>query len=374
MAFWDWFKSESKKEEKEKVSLGEIGNEIKKERESLERQALELKESLRSRLNELISNLKSQITELKAVNIEGRKEEERIKILVRQNLKAYISHVEGLIGYLEKLDDKPQEYILAVSRAIENFNKSSKMNFEKATILIGKLEKIREFIRDFLANFKQMNLEVFSKIKKLENLINMKDGLDKAKETSSQVKISIENIKREVEKEKLEKEKLEDNFKNFKASLEYKKHIEERENRDLAISKLNQDVFNLKEKIDFRDLLKRFHSDEKKSRILRNYNEKFLGSLEEDKDLEILKIIPLRFMEDLEKIRENSKIFQEVKEDIENKKAEFEEKIKSLNFELLNKDKDLGEMDKKLERVMEKENELLISIKSEGKEFGLEFE
>jgi hypothetical protein len=376
MGFWDWFKSENKekKEEKVKISLDEIGNEIKKEKESLEKQALELKKNLRGRLKELISNLRLQVIELKATNIEGRKEEEKIKILVRQNLKAYISQVEGLISYLEKLDESPERYILAVSKAVENFNKSSRMSFEKATILIGKLEKTRELIRNFLANFKQMNLEVFSKMKKLEDLTSKKGELDKAKETSSQIKSSIENMKKVAERGKLEKEKLEEEFKDFKASLEYKKHIEEKENTELAISKLNQDIFNLKEKIDFRDLLKRFHADEKKSRILRNYNENFLESLKEDENFEILKLIPGKFMGDLEKIKENSKILEKEKGDIENKQEEFEEKIKSMDFELINREKDFQETSKKLERIMEKESELLISIKSEGKSFGLELE
>jgi len=369
MAFWDWFKEKAKKETAREVALDELNSVINEEKKKLENKAEELKEQVSQKLKHFILELRSELIALKQVNIENRKEYEKIKLLVKENLQVYVSRLEKLINSLEKLEAEPSAYITETISIFENFEKNSKKNFEKATILIGKeIGGVKESIKKLLQDLGELpEQDIFEKMEKLINLKNTKQEFDKTKEIREQIKASIEALEKEKENLETEKKRGRKEYEEFKLSQEYKNYTEEREKREREKSKLSQEVFNLKEEMNFRELLKKFHDDEKKSELLRKYQGNFLETLERDENLEILKIIPLKFMEELENIRtRNLELKKEVAYETRGKLEKYEEEFKKLISLIISKKNSIGQETKKQGRFDEKQEELLKEIKDKA--------
>jgi len=369
MAFWDWFKEKAKKETAREVALDELNSVINEEKKKLENKAEELKEQVSQKLKHFILELRSELIALKQVNIENRKEYEKIKLLVKENLQVYVSRLEKLINSLEKLEAEPSAYITETISIFENFEKNSKKNFEKATILIGKeIGGVKESIKKLLQDLGELpEQDIFEKMEKLINLKNTKQKFDKTKEIREQIKASIEALEKEKENLETEKKRGRKEYEEFKLSQEYKNYTEEREKREREKSKLSQEVFNLKEEMNFRELLKKFHDDEKKSELLRKYQGNFLETLERDENLEILKIIPLKFMEELENIRtRNLELKKEVAYETRGKLEKYEEEFKKLISLIISKKNSIGQETKKQGRFDEKQEELLKEIKDKA--------
>ena len=145
------------------------------------------------RISQLIQELEEKISTLKKINVDKKKIEEKIKIIVRENLDNYIYYLDELIDKLKKMNEFDKEIVEKINSIFSDFEKRSKMSYEKATFLIGKeLGDIKESIRAFF--------------KDLENILkDNKDLIDKSKIISS-TKTNIEKfsnvngIKLEIEK------------------------------------------------------------------------------------------------------------------------------------------------------------------------------
>ena len=131
----------------------------------------------------------------------------------------------------------------------------------------------------------------FEKMCLIESIKQMTNELENTKKISLQIKNSLKDL--QLRSEQLEKdlEAGQKNLENYKKSKEHLEFLEEQKNIEQANIMLNTEIIKLKQELNFRLLLKYFHNDQKKSKIIKNYSENFLDALKQDENLEIIELI-----------------------------------------------------------------------------------
>ncbi len=277
------------------IPLANLLPNLTKEQEKLEAESGEIKKQIDSNLTQFVSALISHQTSLTKVNIDSRKEQERIKLIVKENLKHYINHLESFTDELKKIEEQNlKDFLQKIFLAIHNFEIISRNSFEKATILIGELGKVRQEIRNFQSKIDSIvseNKSLFDKEEVIENLKKTLSERGKIKETTEEIKGQIkktENKQKEIESEITNKKK---EIEKLKSSAEHRKEQEEKAKHEQENVQFSQEVTKIKEKIDLKFLAKHFHQDAKKSKVIERYIENFLETLGHDENLGIESLI-----------------------------------------------------------------------------------
>jgi len=334
-----------------------------------------IKNALTKEVDELNLLLSEQIPILTKIDISERKEMEKIKIIVMDNLKQYLSQLEKLrIELKEAENENPSTYSNQIHQIFLSFDKNSKTCLDKSTILIGKeFEPVKNSIKEFSKSYNEIILSHKDAIEtepvliELKNLLNKKTELIKIKQDSENQSKNITEKIKVFGKNITEKEK---NIENIKKGQEYLNFLEDKEKIKKDKNNLNQKIMELKEKIDIKLLAKYFHNDAKKSKIISNYTDNFISSLENDKGMQIINLIKetkpeLNIEEELKKLKLKNESLKESKEsEVEVELRLAEEELANLK----NKTKDYEEELKKEERKIEKFNEKTEMIENEVKE------
>ncbi|MBI2047028.1 hypothetical protein HYT26_02600 [Candidatus Pacearchaeota archaeon] len=299
MSWLDFFRSSRKqekgrKEEAKKIACQNLDAEIKAEFESLNKKIQDAGQQARQGILQLNSELKGHISTLRNISLDGKKEPERLKFIVKENLYHYISCLQKLADELENLTID-RNYLERISIIFENFRKNSINAFEKATILIGKeMDDARNSIKAFSENFNSIitqNKDAFEREKTANQLKNLMLKLEDEKNAGLQIENSLQNMEENLkglEKQRTEKEKKLEEIKN---SSEYKELLEEKEKLRGRTGELDKEIFSLKQELDLKYLSKYFHYEKEKSQILKEYIENFKSALENDNNLQIAQII-----------------------------------------------------------------------------------
>lgn len=342
MSWLDIFRKK-KEQEKEKLSFSEIKGRLEQKQKEIEEAKIQAKKEIQKQVNNFNLEIKEIIQKLKLINLNSRKEEERIKLIVMENLKLYIEYLERLVQSLKDSDNfEASQYIKNISQIFDNFNKNSKMAFEKATILIGKeLGEVKDKIKELSANFNNIlkeKADILSKSDAINELKIVLGRLDEDNENKSEIEASIINLESNYKALSEDKIKLEKQIKELKNSSDFARLSEEKEIKLKKKQNINNEILKIKEKIDLRFLAKFFHNDKKKSDIIKRYSENFSRVLEEDNNLEIISLVKEAKnidISELEKIKKDMlEISKQVISEIENKLNNLENKEKKLSFEL----------------------------------------
>jgi hypothetical protein len=304
------------------------------------------------------------------INLDKKRENEKLKELVMENLSLYIAHLEKLSEDLRKLKSKEaKEYIHEMQSVFNAFSKNSATSFERATILIGKeLEEIKRIIPLFVKNFNdkiKSNNYIFEKLVLIDDLKQNLKELEYLKNIKRQSNVSTKTIQTTIISLETEKQKTEKELYDFKKSKKYSEFIEEQSKLKHENKILNEDIFNLKQKIDFRLLSKHFHNHPKKSKIISEYSEDFSDTLKKDNTFEIINLIK----EANQQIDEQK--LKQIQEKLVNKKiikenetlSELENMPNRLEQDILNHKKDLEKEEEKITKFGEKEKAHILQIK-----------
>ena len=381
MGLLDLFKRKKKQEEKpaEKLSLNELELRLKKEKQALEIQSKEIKEEIVKLLSTLINNLKTKSGIIKGINLDNKKEHEKLKLIVKENLFFYSSYLEKLISDLQKINSSLEfeDYLSNIALALNSFEKNSGKSFEKSTILIGKeLAAVKESISDFFQSTRNImgGKESLEKLKIMNRILGMIQEIETSKKITQEIISNIDSY--ENKKKKLHNQKLDQQQKHNEASKseEYLKFLQEKESLNNERNRLDSEIFSFKEKLNLKFLQKYYHSDEKKSLLLKKFQENFISALEEDKSAELSKMVKEALSKDLnsEFIRIREKI-SELKQQKSSSPAEqeliiLEKNIKDIGFEIQAIDKKVEEQKKKIEKFQEKITQIVLEINEKIKE------
>lgn len=322
----------------------------------------ELKKRAETAVKNLVASLKHKIVSLENLDIDKRKENEKLKLVVKENFRLYVDYLRKLIYDLEKVNE---DYVNKVSQLTNNFMKYSTPAFEKATFLIGEqLGEVKKDVSSFLreiSSITQENILVFNKENILKEVSSIKARIEESNLLIINSGKKIEENNKILCMNKEKSSKLESEISNLKESKEYKNAQEQRENSRLEIQKLEKEIIKIKEKIDFKLLASIFHTVEKKNSLIHEYANNFRQALEEDKSFEIIELAKAMNL--------NISQISDIKANIDHLKREklteidliiknSEEKISSLKTESEKISLEIQEESRKIEKTKEKIIEL----------------
>ena len=348
-----------------------LGGELMKNSEKKQ----SIKKIIEERLASFILEIENNLKTLQETNIDSRKEVERIKIVVKENLERYISHLDKFLANLRNIEDlEVENYIKKINQILLTFKISSRNSFEKATILIGKeLGDVKDTINKFIADLNNIVDENKNTLEYTLKINKIKDSFQKSYELDSsqnQLDKNLTSLAEKTDKIRKELEKTEEKIKDIKNSSDYQKSLQEKEEINRKKEELEAEIYNLKEKIDLKSLSKHFHTDEKKARIIKKYAENFKLALEEDKNFELIKLVKEAKNIDIE--------LDEIKEKIQKLKvfklSEVDTNLESLEQEkqrlksgLISKELEITQETKKKDRLNKKKESLIEEIKNQAK-------
>jgi hypothetical protein len=325
--------------------------------------------------------LKENIGELRKVNIDNRKEQEKIKKIVMENFKDYIEYLEKLLEDLGKIERNSEDYIAQVRRIFDTFRKNSGKSYEKSTILIGRqFEPVQKLFKEFYESFNEIlinNKGVFDKTGRLKELRTAKNVFDSSKKAKEELEKYRGEIEGKISNLEKDKKSLENEEKKIKESSEFEEIVLRNKKIEEERRELNKEILRLKEKINFKQLLKNFHSDEKKTKVLLDLQNNFLQSLEKRKFEieEMVQSLGIDIKGDTNDILDRLKSQKIEKIEVEEKLEDINRRIKEASYKILELKEEFKDEKKKKERFAEKERELLGEIRKKVEDiFGIELE
>ncbi len=353
------------------ISLDELPAKV----ESLVKEAETRNKKLKLEIGEQISSfsreMKNSVEIVKNVDLSKRKEYERVKIIVQDNLNLYIEQIKKLLSDLEKIDEKePAGCFSRIFASLNEFSRVSHMPYEKATYLVGKeMASVRSLARHFGQNISalaEQNKAFFEETKQIKKLSDLCNELKESKRLEDSMKGDILEFNKKIEAIENEIKKLSDEILNIKNSADYLKEAEEKQEYLKKQEDLEKELQAIKQKIDFKALAKVFHNDKKKAQLIRDYSRNFKDALMTDETLKIVEMandsqnLNLPQLKELKASIQSDSLYVSK---TENKILEIEDKIKSLEIEKAGAKAGIEEKNKKLARIAKKKSEIVSELK-----------
>lgn len=376
MGIFDFFRKKEKIEikEKEKIEFSSLGTKIAAETKNNKEKRSLMNKEIKNSLEEFRLKLKGNMESLQKIDIDSKKESERVRFIVKENLKIYIEQLNRFISNLEGINS--EDYILKIPQVAENFKTTSVHSLERVTILIGReIDLIKQDLKEFFEKFNSIvseNKNLFEKEKQFEKLQNTLEELEKRKKFEAEIKELIKSLENNKERREMEKIEIEGSVKQMKEGEDYKNTLKERENVNEEIRKNDELLLKIKQELDIKALAKQFHGEKKKEIMLSELNKDFIAYVESNK-IELIKLIlEAKPKFDISKINEVLSKREQLKkreeaEIIKNIQREDEE-IKKIEIELFriedlikNENDKVGKIQ---EKIAEKEKEAEIISKS----------
>lgn len=376
MGFLDIFKKKSELKA-EKINIDELDSFLKTRKEKIKSQEDNFHSIARAKILQLTKDIDEKIIILDKIDLKNKKAEEKIKLLNKENLNYYIIHLKRVIEKLNELDKNDSKYIEKINNVFSDFEKRSSLNYEKATLLIGKeLEVVRDLLGNFIRGLKDLVKENKSYLENSVIVYSIDDklnDLNDSKKTKSEINENLDKVKQNILKTKLQINSSEKDIKNIKKSEEYSS---EKNNIQIIESKkqeIKKEIYELMSIIDFKSLSNIFHSNEKKMNTIKEYNNNFLESFEKDNGE---KIISLMNEANMDKQKQEEKISQiiNLKQELnsifsinsEHKKIkDIEDNLQKLNIKLQELNAEESREIKRIEKIDEKIKEIINSLKNE---------
>ena len=374
MGFFDFFKK--KKEqiiEIEKISQNEFQDWILNKKIKIEKQEQEFSILMKERISQFTSELEEKISVLHEVNIDEKKDVEKIKLIVKENLRNYIDYLEKLMIKLKEIDDE-KNIIEKINSIFTDFQKKSALSYEKATILVGKeMKDIKESIRKFFEDLEiiiKNNKDIIDESKMIRLIEIENNKLNEFKKIKSEIINNIEESNNKISNLEKNINIKEEEIENIKKSDKFLEENKKKKDLEIKKQELEKDIGNLSRIIDFKALTNFYHSFEKEMSIIKEYRENFKQTFHKTKGENIMLLlresklhsvdILNKFQEIEEKRKEiNNIIIEETGiENLEYVIKEIKSEIEDFNLKKLMKEK-------KLEKLEINLNDIIESIKTE---------
>ena len=324
------------------------------------------------KIEKLKLDIEQQVIILNALNIDKKREHEKIKFIVKENLQLYAEYLKKLAIDLDNIKDVAgEDYFKKLYESANNFDKLSRRAFEKATILVGKElsfanEIARNFFKDLDRKFNE-NKIVLNSINNINKIKYFLDDFNRIRQHENEIDTAVKTLDNKLIEINNRISQLKNKISDIKESKQYNLDLEIKEKSRLELKKLEREIQLLKEKMLLKDLSKRFHSDEKKSKLIKEYLFNFDYALESDKNLCIIDIIREAGYTEINNLKELRERYFELKDPfITESDAQirfFEAETERLNLELLGGEAQIIEDKKKKYRLITKKERLAEDIK-----------
>ena len=361
------------------VQLKDLERTIKEKKKELSIKEEEILNQVKNKTKLLIKDLEEKSIKLENIDLNQKKTEERVKLIVKENLFYFLSNLKKLINNINNLEtNELSKFIEELNKKFFDFEKKSLINYEKATFLIGKeLGDVKDSISNFFKNLNgdlNENKELFDNLKTI-NICEEK--LKKIKELDSrknEIKNNIKNIEIEILELTKENELFEKSIDKIKKSDSYKNEID----NEILIHEKNQqyekELLKLRELVNFKALTNVFHSNEKIMNKINNYKNYFKDAFESDSQT-IVHLLKEAKIEDniiskkINELKKHKEILLNLKEDKKENEIkhvlDIQSNIKNNNSEIENLNNEKLKEDKLIQKFEENHKEIADELKQE---------
>jgi len=376
MSFINFFRKKKQKLKKP-IDFDEIKILTGDKRKEIKEKEKEIFILIKNKIPEFLENLNEKLEVLENVDINSKKVENKIKLIVKENLINYLRYVKTFMEKMENLDEKNfEKFIVNIKQNFLDFDKKSYIGYQKVTFLIGKeIAEVKNSIINFskyLEKLFSINKEVMQNSKIIFSIeLKLKD-LEKVKEIINEIEEKIKLKDNRIKKFNDLNEKIIKKIEEIKKSKDHIENLKKQEKIKFDNKELEKEIYKLKEMINFKNLANIFHVSEKKMNFLKDYKENFLENFQKDKGVGILNLINetkmdkqeiLNKLENINQKKETIKKFKETIKKDEVKELFIEmEKIKLGVENLINeKNKEL----KRYEKFKVSKEEIINLVKKE---------
>lgn len=346
-----------------------------------------IKQQLLDKLNQLLPMLEEKIRSLKTLDISKYKVEDKIKVIVKENLPHYITHLDRLsasLNNISKTQANLDNFINAVNISLSDFEKRSFKPYQKATILIGKeigdtKEAIVNFTNQINKTIKE-NEKQFSKKKSLEMIKKSFKDYQELESVKQEIANNLNVLNQKIAQIKKEKEEKEQEILSYKTSIPYNNFIKSQEAVKQKLLEISQELASIKKDLNIKFLYNLYHKDKKKTRLIKSYEE-ISTALDEDPELRIVEIIKDAALnegappelssitrERLENIR-TLKNTLELKQD--SRIIHYEEAIRNKDHEIFGISKEYEKEKERMDKIESKQSIFINELKNQLNTFSL---
>ena len=354
MSIFGFLKKKKEINEKEIVSKDELSEWLLTKKRQHQEKEKEFFNLVKEIISQLVSELESEISILEDFNFESKKVDLRIKLIVKENLRNYIGYMEKMIVRLNEID-KRENLVEKINVIFEDFNKKTRINYEKVTFIIGKemratKESIKKFFKDLELILKS-NKEIFKEFGIVKSVEGEIEKLGEIEENKSEVSQILKESFEKINDLKKSLENKENEIKEIKKSARFLEEIKKKDKFDLKNKALQGIVRELKDAIDFKTLSNFYHKFENDMNLVKQYKDDFQQILERDG------------IQKLESLLAESKLINENILELINKIKRVVAEIEGIIFE----DMGIHFLEKSVERVKSEINTNDSEIKIEEK-------
>ncbi len=383
MSFFDLFRKKKEKViENEKISWNEFNFWLENKQKEIEKYENDFFIKIKENIDSFVSDINNQISVLQEVDISDRKVEDRVKYIVKENLRNYIVYLEKFMNQLKKIDSG-KNFVKKFNFIFNDFENKSKTNFTKANFLVGKeMDETKDILRKFLKeienNIKKkseiVNSQTIQFIEEMDtNMQHIKNAKFEILKAIKEDKVKISNLNENIKTKDTEIIDLK-NSKTFLHNEKKKKELEEKEKL------LEKEIDKLKEIIDFKALTSFYHSFGKEMALVKECKENFKQILKKSKENKFLtliegaKLLNEKISKEIKKIDEKRKEIENIEikdmgyKNIEGDIKKMKSEIEYIDSRKNVKEKKVHQLDKNLEEIKEEIKKKLNGINVELKE------
>jgi hypothetical protein len=300
MGFKDFFKKKKKVEEEieeiKKIPFNELENFLSSKKSEINEKEKEIFSLIENKTPEFIEELNKKITILENKGNSLKNTEDKIYLIVKENLGYYILRINRLLEDINNLKEENfEEFVEKTNKIFLDFNDKTHVMYQKVTLLIG--DEIAN-IKSHINNFSKYQTDLFDEnkdvIKFSKAISSIKLDLTRYNET----KDTIDNVNKKIELLDSKIKKVEESDKSvlneieeIKKSESYIENLKKQEEIKLSEGELENESYKLKEMIDFKSLGNTFHSSEEKMKIVKSHKEDFKTNFQKSNGEDILKLL-----------------------------------------------------------------------------------
>ena len=362
--------SENKEEIAKEIPFNELENAIEDKKLELETQQREIISSIKNLFSEFLNELAEKIEILQNFDLESKKAEAKLKLIVKENLSQYISNLQELIKRLSELEEKGlEELTKKANKIFSEFDKRSYLNYEKATILIGKeIAEVKEAVKKCYNSLKKIFEENSNLIFSLDSIPILKNNLKEIGKFNafiSELNNKINFLEKKIKEISEKNKKFLLEIEEIKKSEEYEKNLKKEKEINALKEELEREIYFLKDQIDFKALGREFHSDEKKMRIIKHCKENFMSYFENESEFQKLRILINEAKLDFNKISEIRNSLKDKKEKISRAGDLLKENsVKDLLSEIEKNSSEIEMLNLEKEKIMKNNEKIEQKIKN----------
>jgi len=293
-------------------SYGDAGKVFEERAIVLREKERRILSEIEGRFGDFYISVEEKLGVLEGIDIEGKKEHDKAKILVRQGLDKYIYSVRVLLRELkkksslgaEKFNSKnwkgsdsgnPEEFSFAgglvkfvseIGKVFIEFEKKSAKVYERATYLVGDEMKavrneIRKFYNGLLKTFEEEEsfLGDLSRVREIRLKFDEVGGIEgKLKEFEEEIRLNEEGVVKLGRKVVGLREEVD----VIRKSVEYVSGLKVVEEIGVLSNRIGKEVLKLKGFVDFKKLIGIVHVNEKELGVVKRFRDSFVSEFSSD--------------------------------------------------------------------------------------------